>query len=306
MKEKILEAFKKMPYIIYLLYLGRNLSILSNGYSDENTGWYLITNTVICIILSLILIFFVKKYNIYIISLITGLSLFILKYSPYLDMNKIKNKRIIEIYISCMLVHLVFMVIIYLRKRKKIKTLIFIAICFAVSYQITEFYNQLYAEPKKVTYTAGVSELKNKEEMVKAIFNLPLVNMVSYAGNKEVPIIRAKKEWYKEARGYYVAIAEEMKENEAVLMVSMETVVNYETMDSLASEIGKYLKMAGEGKKKVKLYINTLKNREQDLGEYEIYNNEVKKIKTLENLKEPDNIIEFIFIAFANELKGCW
>lgn len=306
MKEKILEAFKKMPYIIYLLYLGRNLSILSNGYSDENTGWYLITNTVICIILSLILIFFVKKYNIYIISLITGLSLFILKYSPYSDMNKIKNKRIIEIYISCMLVHLVFMVIIYLRKRKKIKTLIFIAICFAVSYPITEFYNQLYAEPKKVTYTAGVSELKNKEEMVKAIFNLPLVNMVSYAGNKEVPIIRAKKEWYKEARGYYVAIAEEMKENEAVLMVSMETVVNYETMDSLASEIGKYLKMTGEEKKKVKLYINTLKNREQDLGEYEIYNNEVKKIKTLENLKEPDNIIEFIFIAFANELKGCW
>ncbi len=306
MKEKILEAFKKMPYIIYLLYLGRNLSILSNGYSDENTGWYLITNTVICIILSLILIFFVKKYNIYIISLITGLSLFILKYSPYSDMNKMKNKRMIEIYISCMLILLVFMVIIYLRKRKKIKTLIFIAICFAVSYPITEFYNQLYAEPKKVTYTAGVSELKNKEEMVKAIFNLPLVNMVSYAGNKEVPIIRAKKEWYKEARGYYVAIAEEMKENEAVLMVSMETVVNYETMDSLASEIGKYLKMAGEGKKKVKLYINTLKNREQDLGEYEIYNNEVKKIKTLENLKEPDNIIEFIFIAFANELKGCW
>ena len=306
MKEKILEAFKKLPYIIYLLYLGRNLSILSNGYSDENTGWYLITNTVICIILSLILIFFVKKYNIYIISLITGLSLFILKYSPYSDMNKIKNKRMIEIYISCMLIHLVFMVIIYLRKRKKIKTLIFIAICFAVSYPITEFYNQLYAEPKKVTYTRGVSELKNKEEMVKAIFNLPLVNMVSYAGNKEVPIIWAKKEWYKEARGYYVAIAEEMKENEAVLMVSMETVVNYETMDSLASEIGKYLKMAGEGKKKVKLYINTLKNREQDLGEYEIYNNEVKKIKTLENLKEPDNIIEFIFIAFANELKGCW
>lgn len=306
MKEKILEAFKKLPYIIYLLYLGRNLSILSNGYSDENTGWYLITNTVICIILSLILIFFVKKYNIYIISLITGLSLFILKYSPYSDMNKMKNKRMIEIYISCMLILLVFMVIIYLRKRKKIKTLIFIAICFAVSYPITEFYNQLYAEPKKVTYTTGVSELKNKEEMVKAIFNLPLVNMVSYAGNKDVPIIRAKKEWYKEARGYYVAIAEEMKENEAVLMVSMETVVNYETMDSLASEIGKYLKMAGEGKKKVKLYINTLKNREQNLGEYEIYNNEVKKIKTLENLKEPDNIIEFIFIAFANELKGCW
>lgn len=304
MKEKILEAFKKLPYIIYLLYLGRSLSILSNGYSDENTGWYLITNTVICIILSLILIFFVKKYNIYIISLITGLSLFILKYSPYSDMNKIKNKRMIEIYISCMLIHLVFMVIIYLRKRKKIKTLIFIAICFAVSYPITEFYNQLYAEPKKVTYTRGVSELKNKEEMVKAIFNLPLVNMVSYAGNKEVPIIRAKKEWYKEARGYYVAIAEEMKENEAVLMVSMETVVNYETMDSLASEIGKYLKMAGEGKKKVKLYINTLKNREQDLGEYEIYNNEVKKIKTLENLKESDNIFEDMAIIFTESLKG--
>ena len=304
MKEKILEAFKKLPYIIYLLYLGRSLSILSNGYSDENTGWYLITNTVICIILSLILIFFVKKYNIYIISLITGLSLFILKYSPYSDMNKIKNKRMIEIYISCMLIHLVFMVIIYLRKRKKIKTLIFIAICFAVSYPITEFYNQLYAEPKKVTYTRGVSELKNKEEMVKAIFNLPLVNMVSYAGNKEVPIIWAKKEWYKEARGYYVAIAEEMKENEAVLMVSMEIVVNYETMDSLASEIGKYLKMAGEGKKKVKLYINTLKNREQDLGEYEIYNNEVKKIKTLENLKESDNIFEDMAIIFTESLKG--
>ena len=304
MKEKILEAFKKLPYIIYLLYLGRNLSILSNGYSDENTGWYLITNTVICIILSLILIFFVKKYNIYIISLITGLSLFILKYSPYSDMNKIKNKRMIEIYISCMLILLVFMVIIYLRKRKKIKTLIFIAICFAVSYPITEFYNQLYAEPKKVTYTAGVSELKNKEEMVKAIFNLPLANMVSYAGNKEIPIIRAKKEWYKEARGYYVAIAEEMKENEAVLMVSMETVVNYETMDSLASEIGKYLKMTGEGKKKVKLYINTLKNREQDLGEYEIYNNEVKKIKTLENLKESDNIFEDMAIIFTESLKG--
>ena len=95
-----------------------------------------------------------------------------------------------------------------------------------------------------------------------------------------------------------------MKENEAVLMVSMETVVNYETMDSLASEIGKYLKMAGEGKKKVKLYINTLKNREQDLGEYEIYNNEVKKIKTLENLKESDNIFEDMAIIFTESLKG--
>ena len=95
-----------------------------------------------------------------------------------------------------------------------------------------------------------------------------------------------------------------MKENEAVLMVSMETVVNYETMDSLASEIGKYLKMTGEEKKKVKLYINTLKNREQDLGEYEIYNNEVKKIKTLENLKESDNIFEDMAIIFTESLKG--
>ena len=62
--------------------------------------------------------------------------------------------------------------------------------------------------------------------------------------------------------------------------------------------------MAGEGKKKVKLYINTLKNREQNLGEYEIYNNEVKKIKTLENLKESDNIFEDMAIIFTESLKG--
>ena len=84
------------------------------------------TNRLLLALVTAFLVFFNKKYNIYIISFITGLSIYVLKYSPYADMNRTENIRAIVIYILVMVFQLILMTAMYVIKRN-MRTLILIS-----------------------------------------------------------------------------------------------------------------------------------------------------------------------------------
>ena len=126
------------------------------------------------------------------------------------------------------------------------------------------------------------------------IFQLILiVNAVCYKEeNTGVLIKEAGKEEYKEELCYYMNDKIKSEENKALLVVSVDTLIDYETIDSLATEITKFYKLMKKEDRKIILEIYTLKSRENILGEYEIYNRELKKIKLTEDIRYVEDIIE--------------
>ena len=293
-KEKWKKVSNKTPYILYLIHLVRNIVILTNGTYVDYRHKFIYMNIVICLFFAVFLVFFKKKYNIYIISFITGLSIYVLKYSPYADMNRTENIRAIVIYILVMVFQLVLMTAMYVIKRN-MRTLILILLSFFASYPVTEFYHQMYADPKRITYNSGVKEIKDKNDLTKKILKLPLVNVVCYKEeNTGVLIKEAGKEEYKEELCYYMNDKIKSEENKALLVVSVSTLIDYETIDSLATEIAKFYKLMKKEDRKIILEIYTLKSRENILGEYEIYNGELKKIKLTEDIRYVEDIIEYL------------
>ena len=303
-KEKWKKVSNKAPYILYLFHLIRNIVILTNGTYINSRSDFIYINIGICLFLAVFLIFFNKKYNIYIISFITGLSIYVLKYSPYADMNRTENIRAIVIYILVMVFQLVLMTAMYVIKRN-MRTLILILLSFFASYPVTEFYHQMYADPKRITYNSGVKEIKDKNDLTKKILKLPLVNVVCYKEeNTGVLIKEAGKEEYKEELCYYMNDKIKSEENKALLVVSVSTLIDYETIDSLATEIAKFYKLMKKEDRKIILEIYTLKSRENILGEYEIYNGELKKIKLTEDIRYVEDIIENLNYAPTWLLRG--
>ena len=128
------------------------------------------------------------------------------------------------------------------------------------------------------------------------IFQLILiVNAVCYKEeNTGVLIKEAGKEEYKEELCYYMNDKIKSGENKALLVVSVDTLIDYETIDSLATEIAKFYKLMKKEDRKIILEIYTLKSRENILGEYEIYNGELKKIKLTEDIRYVEDIIEYL------------
>ena len=160
---------------------------------------------------------------------------------------------------------------------------------------MTEFYHQMYADSKRITYNSGVKEIKDKNDLTKKILKLPLVNVVCYKEeNTGVLIKEAGKEEYKEELCYYMNDKIKSEENKALLVVSVSTLIDYETIDSLATEIAKFYKLMKKEDRKIILEIYTLKSRENILGEYEIYNGELKKIKLTEDIRYVEDIIEYL------------
>ena len=94
------------------------------------------------------------------------------------------------------------------------------------------------------------------------------------------------------------------EENKALLVVSVDTLIDYETIDSLATEIAKFYKLVKKEDRKIILEIYTLKSRENILGEYEIYNGELKKIKLTEDIRYTEDIIEYLKSVPAELIRG--
>ena len=219
-------------------------------------------------------------------------------------MNRTENIRAIVIYILVMIFQLILMTAMYVIKRN-MRTLILILLSFFSSYPVTEFYHQMYADPKRITYNSGVKEIKDKNDLMKKILKLPLVNAVCYKEeNTGVLIKEAGKEEYKEELCYYMNDKIKSEENKALLVVSVDTLIDYETIDSLATEITKFYKLMKKEDRKIILEIYTLKSRENILGEYEIYNRELKKIKLTEDIRYVEDIIENLNYAPTWLLRG--
>lgn len=145
--EKII---KKICYVIYLLFLGRNIQLLSNGYSNKLTGFLLLANRVSYIIIfCLFIILKMKRYNVYVINLILGFSLFYTKYSGYRDLNKTFNKTVILIYMISLIIQILIFLFFYHRKKKNTKVLGLIMLSVLSGIIFLEFLNGFYWEPKK-------------------------------------------------------------------------------------------------------------------------------------------------------------
>ena len=99
MEKNLKDKFKNGIYIVYLLFLFRTIIIFSSGYSGYTTRIIILSNLATCVALSLIIALKTKKFNIYWVTMIIGISIFGMKYSGFNDMNKFWNIVIMYVYV---------------------------------------------------------------------------------------------------------------------------------------------------------------------------------------------------------------
>ena len=93
-------------------------------------------------------------------------------------------------------------------------------------------------------------------------------------------------------------------ENKNMIMISLSTYINYESMDRLAEKVNGYLTLVNKSNEKIYLYMVTDKSTDSLLSEYELENKNIKKVHKLKDLKETDNMLELFLYLPASLIKG--
>lgn len=298
MEKNVKDKFKNRIYIAYLLFLFRNIIIFSSGHSGYTTRIMILSNLVICVALSLIIALKTKKFNIYWVTMIIGISIFGMKYSGFNDMNKFWNIVIMYVYVIFSAFQLILLSITRYLKQKSLKRLIKVILCFFSCYFFSEFYNQHYCEPKSIIYSTEISNIKNEKEMLEIIHKMPMVKRIYYKENKK-EIIYPKSDYFPFNFGFIPD-----NENKNIIMISLSTYINYESMDSLAEKVNGYLTLVNKSNEKIYLYMVTDKSTDSILSEYELENKNIKKVHKLKDLRETDNMLELFFYLPASLIKG--
>ena len=264
----------KLLYFFYLFLLGRNVLLLSNGYSNKITGILLLVNLLCCFILSLVLIFKNKKYNVYLITMILGFSIFYINYSGYKDMNKNFNKVICYIFILLSIIEVLMFVFVKIKKSKKIKTALYLCCCFVMGVLFLRFLNNYYWEPKKIVYSTQITNIKNEKEMLEIIEKMP--------GIKSADIIKdyEKSSLSYEENGqniyYHYNFKESLNPSDLIIDISLNTLIDDASLDSLAYKIQKYIKLNGLENDLVRVYIVTDRDSQKAIKIYDFQNNNIK------------------------------
>jgi len=258
----------------------------------------ILSNLAICVALSLIITLKTKKINIYWVTMIIGISIFGMKYSGFNDMNKFWNIVIMYVYVIFSAFQLILLSIARYLKQKSLKRLIKVILCFFSCYFFSEFYNQHYCEPKSIIYSTEISNIKNEKEMLEIIHKMPMVKRIYYKENKK-EIIYPKSDYFPFNFGFIPD-----NENKNMIMISLSTYINYESMDRLAEKVNGYLTLVNKSNEKIYLYMVTDKSTDSLLSEYELENKNIKKVHKLKDLKETDNMLELFLYLPASLIKG--
>ena len=289
--EKII---RKSWYVIYLLLLGRNIQLLSNGYSNKLTGIWLLLNMVFCLIFSYVIAKNNYKYNRYVIGFILTFTLFLINYSGYRDLNKMFNITVIILLIISIIAQ-ALIINIEIFKKKKYEKIIFLILNFCCGLYFIYFLNCYYQEPKTIKYSTDVINIKNERELEKTIGKLPMINSMEISNRKDFEDI----DYYQDFYG-----VNEVKENtDEIFEVYVKYSVNNESLDLLAEKIRNYVKLLGKENKKIKLYMLDIFNHYEPIRVYSIKDDNMKVIYTRENIQVNNSFLD-IFVIFTKMLKG--
>ncbi len=293
MNSKLKIQINKFINTVYLLFLFRFIVLFSNGYSDRTARWMIQINLITCVVLFFLIFFKTKRYNLYIITGITAILIFGLKYSTFNNRNIEVNINTIKIYVSFLILSmLLFGYQRYIKRKKHWKILLLFISFFSIK-PFVEYYYHYYSNPKNVIYEMEITNIKDTKEMLEIISKLPLVNIVRYEDKNGRVIAFPNTDL---TRTGFTLQTNMKKENESMILVSTETYISYESADSLANEIKKYLTLIGKSKERVRLHIVTLKSREFPIKIYEIQYGQIKEIFKLKNIRESEDVFKIIFL----------
>lgn len=294
--EKII---RKSWYVIYLLLLGRNIQLLSNGYSNKLTGVFLLANALSCIIFCLFVILKTKRYNVYVINLILGFSLFYTKYSGYRDLNKNFNRIVILVYMLSLIIQILIFLFFYHQKKKNVKVLGLIILSVLSGMIFLEFLNGFYWEPKKIFYSTHIKKIKDEEEMVEIIKRMPAVSSVYLSENEG----EAEKS-YGEVSYYLSYLKEFSEKSDKIIVVSLKTSIDNDSLNLLTEKIIGYLKLVGAEKEKIMLYIVDDRDKKEEVRVYRIESSHFEIKYEREYSVVADSVIEIIIASVIKLLKG--
>lgn len=294
--EKII---RKSWYVIYLLLLGRNIQLLSNGYSNKLTGVLLLANALSCIIFCLFIILKTKRYNVYVINLILGFSLFYTKYSGYRDLNKNFNRIVILIYMLSLIIQILIFLFFYHRKKKNTKISGLIILSVLIGMIFLEFLNKFYWESKKIFYSTHITKIKDEEEMVEIIKRMPAVSSVYLSENEG-----ESEKSYGEVSYYLSYLKEFSEKSDKIIVVSLKTSIDNDSLNLLTEKIIGYLKLVGAEKEKIMLYIVDDRDKKEEVRVYRIESSHFEIKYEREYSVVADSVIEIIIASVIKLLKG--
>ena len=290
----------KFLYFFYLFLLGRNILLLSNGYSNKTTGVLLLINMLFCFILALILLFKSKKYNVYLIVTILSFSIFYIYYSGYSDMNKDFNKMVYYIFILLSIVEIIMFVFVKMKESKKVKTALYLCFCFIAGILFLRFLNNYYQEPKKIVYSTWITSLKDKQEMLEIIGKMPGIKSADIIEDYEKSSLSYEDNVY-----YHYNFKESLEPSDLIIDISLKTLVDDISLDSLAYKIQKYIKLSGLENDLVRIYIVTDRDDRRAINIYDFQNNNMKiRYKRAEPYIAGSSPLLNIFSLAVKILKG--
>ena len=252
-------------YVLYIICLVRNVELLSNGYSNKLTGFWLLLNILFCLILSYKIIIKRKKYNQCLLSFIMGFSLLLVNYSGYRDLNKRINVMIIIIFLLSIIIQCVFMLSNDI-KEKKYNNVLFLVLSFLIGVMFSRNVYEFYNEPQRIVYSTNISKIKGKEEMIKIISKMPLVY--------DVDMYTAEIE---KGESYYVYNFNETEnKSDEIIEIYLTSNIDNESMDQLSMKVNRYLKLVNKEDKLIRLYMLDKEYNEKAIKIYDLQNGNMK------------------------------
>ena len=264
----------KFLYFFYLFLLGRNILLLSNGYSNKTTGVLLLLNLLCSFIFTLILLFKSKKYNIYLITFILGFSIFYIYYSGYSDMNKSFNKLVYFIYIFSLGFETLIFMIIKIKNNKNFKTVIYVCCSLIAGILFLQFLNNYYWEPKKITYSTQIEIIKSEKEMLKIIEKMPGIKSADIVKDYEKSSLSYDED--DQNVYYHCNFKESLEPADIIVDISLKTLIDGSSLDNLAFKIQNYIKLCDLENKRIRVYIVTDRDYRKAIKIYDFQNGNVK------------------------------
>ena len=134
--------------------------------------------------------------------------------------------------------------------------------------------------------------------MFEIIHKMPMVKRIYYKYNQK-EVIYPKSDYFPFNFGFIPD-----NENKNIIMISLSTYINYESMDRLAEKVSEYLMLMNKSNEKIYLYMVTDKSADSILSEYELENKNIKKVHKLKDLRETNNMLELFLYLPASLIKG--
>lgn len=113
---------------------------------------------------------------------------------------------------------------------------------------------------EKKFYSTHITKIKDEEEMVEIIKRMPAVSSVYLSKNEG----EAEKS-YGEVSYYLNYLKEFSEKSDKIIVVSLKTSIDNDSLNSLTEKIIGYLKLVGAEKEKIMLYIVDDRDKEDEV-----------------------------------------